>query len=105
MTNSRTTSSTNTVCDINPSLRPRANRYIETAISNASNIAVETALQWGAPVNRENRAAGGLHWSTYKAICRRNGIYSNAQGPHGESGLTVFGLETNIVNAEWNAQL
>ena len=40
------------------------------------------------PVNRGDRASGGLCWSTYKAICRRNGVYTNGQGPH-----------------EWNAQL
>ncbi|CAF9943183.1 MAG: hypothetical protein ALECFALPRED_010769, partial [Alectoria fallacina] len=54
----------------------------ETAVSNATNDSIATALKWGQPVNREDRAAGGLHWSTYKAICRRNGIYTNGQGPH-----------------------
>lgn len=43
---------------------------------------------WGAPVNRDSRAAGGLFWATYRAIVRREGVYTNAQGPH-----------------EWNAQL
>lgn len=66
----------------------RLTNSIETAISNATKDAVETAFKWGAPVNREDRPKGGLHWSTYKAICRRNGIYTNGQGPH-----------------EWNAQL
>ena len=62
---------------------PRSNvNVIETAISNAINDSVTTCYKWGAPVNREDRAAGGHHWSTYKAICRRNGIYKNAQGPH-----------------------
>ncbi|KAL6715665.1 hypothetical protein ACLMJK_006626 [Lecanora helva] len=60
----------------------------ETAISNATNDAIDIAFKWGMPVNREDRAAGGVHWSTYKAICRRNGVYSNGQGPH-----------------EWNVQL
>lgn len=54
----------------------------ETAISNAVEDAISTALKWGSPVNRDNRAEGGVHWSTYKAICRRNGTYSNSQGPH-----------------------
>lgn len=54
----------------------------ETAVANAANDSIATALHWGAKVDRENRAAGGLHWSTYKAICRRNGIYTNGQGPH-----------------------
>ena len=39
-------------------------------------------------MNRDNRTAGGLFWATYKAICRREGVYTNAQGPH-----------------EWNVQL
>lgn len=56
--------------------------FTETAISNAVQDAISTALKWGSPVNRENRAEGGVAWSTYKAICRRNGTYSNAQGPH-----------------------
>ena len=58
------------------------------AISTAANEANKTALQWGAPVNRDNRAAGGYFWATYKAICRRDGVFSNAQGLH-----------------DWNAQL
>ncbi|KAI9881074.1 MAG: hypothetical protein M1830_008232 [Pleopsidium flavum] len=54
----------------------------ETATTNATNEASGTASKWGAPVNRDDRPAGGYHWSTYKAICRRSGVYSNAQGPH-----------------------
>lgn len=84
----------------------------ETAVSNAIKEATNTSYKWGAPVNRDNRAAGGVHFSTYKvstfrafirlrepfqtmltsrssqAICRRDGVFTNAQGPH-----------------EWNAQL
>ncbi|KAL8759598.1 MAG: hypothetical protein Q9199_000642 [Rusavskia elegans] len=56
-------------------------RY-ETAIQAAIFDAIHTTDHWGAPVNRENRAAGGLYWATYKAICRRNGCYTNAQGTH-----------------------
>ncbi|KAK4694636.1 hypothetical protein P7C71_g2978, partial [Lecanoromycetidae sp. Uapishka_2] len=74
----------------------------ETAISNASNAAIETALQWGAPVNRENRAAGGLHWSTYKAICRRNGIYTNSQGPHEWNAQLAFSRRLPMVMATFN---
>jgi len=73
----------------------------EQVVGDAVSKANDTAAKWGAPVNRENRAAGGYFWSTYKygsrynlpvtrvsytnacrAICRRNGVYSNAQGPH-----------------------
>ncbi|MCJ1400989.1 hypothetical protein MMC11_004200 [Xylographa trunciseda] len=54
----------------------------ETAVANAVVKATQTSSDWGRPVNREDRAAGGYYWSSYKAVCRRNGIYSNAQGPH-----------------------
>ena len=54
----------------------------DTAIANAINDSTETCSRWGWPVNREDRPAGGYHYSTYKAICRRNGVYTNAQGPH-----------------------
>jgi hypothetical protein len=59
-----------------------------TAIARATEKANEIALQWGAPVNRDNPSMGGYLWATYKAICRRNGVFSNAQGPQ-----------------NWNAQL
>lgn len=32
----------------------------------AINKAPATAAKWGAPVNKENRAAGGYYWATYK---------------------------------------
>lgn len=35
-----------------------------------------------ASVNRENRAQGGFLHSTYKAICCRRGVFTNAQGTH-----------------------
>ena len=54
----------------------------DTAIHSAINAAEPTVNQWGAPVNRADRAAGGLHYMTYKAICRRDGVYTNAQGLH-----------------------
>jgi hypothetical protein len=40
----------------------------DQAITVAVNEANATAAKWGAPVNRENRAAGGLPWSTYKLV-------------------------------------
>ncbi|KAL9124079.1 MAG: hypothetical protein Q9217_006557 [Psora testacea] len=54
----------------------------ETAVQNAVRDSIETTLKWGAPVNRGDRAAGGLYWATYKAICRRDGCFKNAQGSH-----------------------
>ena len=75
---------TNTVKSLNAGLHIVCTLkfFTETAISNAVEDAVGTALKWGAPVNRENRLEGGVAWSTYKAICRRNGTFVNAQGPH-----------------------
>ena len=91
---SRTTSSTNMVSF------PKSDRQadlltnsLETAIASATEGAIATAFQWGTPVNRENRAAGGLHWATYKAICRRNGIYTNSQGPHVSDLTSNFWLQ------------
>lgn len=45
-------------------------------IPRAADDAVPTATQWGAP-----RAMGGLLWATYKATCRRNGVFSGSTGP------------------------
>ena len=61
---------------------------IENALTPAAVEANKTVLRWGAPVDRSDRTAGGYYWSTYKAICRRNGLYSNSQGHH-----------------DWNAEL
>lgn len=42
------------------------------AHAEAQKVALPTAEGWGA-----HRSDGGLYWSTYKAVCRRDG------GPHG----------------------
>jgi hypothetical protein len=47
-------------------------RYIPMAVD----AAVPTATQWGAPI-----AEGGLRWATYKATCRRNGVFTGSSGP------------------------
>lgn len=47
-------------------------KYLPACAENA----VPTATGWGA-----HRDAGGLLWSTYKATCRRSGVYSGASGP------------------------
>lgn len=46
-----------------------------SAIRAAANAAVSTATSWGA-----HRSAGGLLWATYKATCRRSGVFSGACG-------------------------
>ena len=58
------------------------------AVQQATAEACDTANGWGRPVNRDDRASGGLYWATYKALCRRDGLFSNKQGLH-----------------DWNAEL
>jgi hypothetical protein len=62
--------------------------FLEDAVEAAANKADETVKRWGGRVNYANCAAGGFFWSTYKAICRRGGVYTNAEGTH-----------------DWNAEL
>lgn len=50
--------------------------HFGSVIPAAANAAVPTASSWGA-----HRSAGGLLWATYKATCRRSGVYSGASGP------------------------
>jgi len=38
----------------------------------AADKASSTVAKWGAPVNRENRAAGGYYWATYKGWLTRS---------------------------------
>jgi len=47
-------------------------RVIQTAVSNA----VPTSQSWG------QRQQGGFHWCTYRALVRRNGVFTNAAGLH-----------------------
>ncbi|KAL9612851.1 MAG: hypothetical protein Q9167_002583 [Letrouitia subvulpina] len=72
----------------------------ETAISNATIEATTTSNRWGAPINRGDRSAGGFHWSTYKAICRRDGVYTNAQGPHNFNDQLVSPM-IKVVTPGW----
>ncbi|KAL2048436.1 hypothetical protein N7G274_000348 [Stereocaulon virgatum] len=72
----------------------------DTAIKSATETAIATAFHWGSPVNREDRAAGGLCWATYKAICRRNGIYTNSQGPH-EWNIALAEPMMKVIASGW----
>ncbi|EMR86879.1 hypothetical protein ACHAPC_002340 [Botrytis cinerea] len=49
---------------------------IPLAVDQAPGI----VTKWGSPVNKIDRAAGGLHFQTYKAVTRRNGVYGNKSG-------------------------
>ncbi|TGO22096.1 hypothetical protein BPAE_0182g00030 [Botrytis paeoniae] len=46
----------------------------------AADQAPGIVAKWGSPVNKMDRAAGGLHFQTYKAVTRRGGVYGNKSG-------------------------
>ncbi|KAJ9613364.1 hypothetical protein H2200_003306 [Cladophialophora chaetospira] len=50
------------------------------ATSAAKSEASNTVRKWASPVDQENLLAGGFYWSTYKAIVRRDGVWTNARG-------------------------
>lgn len=52
--------------------------------------------RWHSSVNRDNRELGGYYWSTYKAIMKREGVYSNAQGPPGSYCLSHATLAHSV---------
>ncbi|KAI9653730.1 MAG: hypothetical protein M1821_006924 [Bathelium mastoideum] len=56
----------------------RFDMAIETAVRHA----VPTAERWGQKPDPDNPQAGGYVWSTYKAVCRRSGVFQNKTGKH-----------------------
>ncbi|KAF2091800.1 hypothetical protein K490DRAFT_32560, partial [Saccharata proteae CBS 121410] len=60
-------------------------------IPKAADAAVPTATGWGAP-----KHAGGLHFQTYKATVRRNGVYKGASGPRDLNGELVEPIIKNL---------
>ncbi|KAF7899405.1 hypothetical protein EAE99_012326 [Botrytis elliptica] len=48
----------------------------------AADQAPGIVAKWGSPVNKIDRAAGGLHFQTYKAVTRRDGVYGNKSGTY-----------------------
>ena len=68
------------------------------AVQQATSEACNTANRWGAPVNRDDRASGGLYWATYKALCRRDGLFSNRQGLHDWNAELTEPIIKNIAN-------
>ncbi|KAK7450956.1 hypothetical protein Landi51_05272 [Colletotrichum acutatum] len=50
--------------------------YFDLSIPMAASAAGPTASGWGA-----HRSEGGMFWATYKATCRRSGVYSGVSGP------------------------
>ncbi|XP_048745844.2 uncharacterized protein LOC125658551 isoform X2 [Ostrea edulis] len=54
-------------------IRPKLGEGITTATARAN----EQAAKWSASVNKENKQAGGLHWCTYRATVRRQGVFTS----------------------------
>lgn len=48
----------------------------DAVVQQAVNDATTTSTRWG------DRHMGGFYWATYKALCRRNGVFTNAKGAH-----------------------
>ena len=70
------------VSDVKEMLQDNIYLKYDKAVRVAGEKALPTAISWGAPVDRTNVGAGGLYWATYKAICRRDGIFTNARGSY-----------------------
>lgn len=98
MTNSRTTSSTNSVClpsnlqkfSSNEAQKPRFRKpptMPPTLHSDGGRRSIEKTVQQVDSIGVSRLSQPLILWyllntATYKAICRRNGIYTNGQGPH-----------------------
>lgn len=54
----------------------------ETAINAATNAALPISQGWGA-----HKSLGGLYWATYKAVVRRQGVFT------GKGGLSDFNAQ------------
>ena len=73
----------------------------EVAVGTAREKAKEISVHWGSTVNRQDRSQGGVHFSTYKAICRRSGIYTGGStGAHDWNGQLMEPLIQHIA-AGW----
>lgn len=71
-----------TLTEMKETLKDNIFEHYETAIKNASIAALPTSQRWG-----DHKDAGGLHWATYKAVVRRQGVYT------GSKGLSDFNAE------------
>ena len=68
---------TSTVESINDDLKDRLFDAMPAAIDAAKSKAGDTAVRWGA-----HKSEGGLDWATYKAVCRRDGVFTGSGGLH-----------------------
>ncbi|KAG7055961.1 tat pathway signal sequence [Colletotrichum scovillei] len=66
----------NCIVSVKDALSESIYDYFDLSIPMAASAAGPTASGWGA-----HRSEGGMFWATYKATCRRSGVYSGASGP------------------------
>jgi hypothetical protein len=59
---------TDSISEIKAVLEENIFERFGEVIQLAVDQAPVTVGKWGAPVNRANRAEGGLYWSTYKGV-------------------------------------
>ncbi|CAH1269482.1 NUGGC [Branchiostoma lanceolatum] len=68
--------------DVDRSISICIHPKLKEGVQAAATMCQAVAKKWGAPTCKENRQAGGLHYSTYKATVRRSGVYkSPTYGP------------------------
>ncbi|KAJ8060176.1 hypothetical protein OCU04_010521 [Sclerotinia nivalis] len=70
------------VADMKDALTENIFEKFSEAIPLAAEQAPSIAAKWGAPVNKADRAAGGLYFQTYRAVIRRDGVYGNKNGAY-----------------------
>lgn len=82
--------------ELNQTLAEHIFENFDEVVNLAKQHAPGTCSKWHGPVNRDDRSAGGYYWATYKAIMRRYGVYSNAQGPHDFNAALVEPIIKNL---------
>ncbi|KEQ76888.1 hypothetical protein M436DRAFT_78624 [Aureobasidium namibiae CBS 147.97] len=71
-----------TLTEIRETMNENIFENYDTAINAAANAALPTSQGWGA-----HRSLGGLYWATYKAVVRRQGVFT------GKGGLSDFNAQ------------
>ena len=71
-----------TLTEIKETMSENIFENYDTAINAAANAALPTSQGWGA-----HKSLGGLYWATYKAVVRRQGVFT------GKGGLSDFNAQ------------
>ncbi|EAA33384.2 hypothetical protein GE21DRAFT_6469 [Neurospora crassa] len=80
-----------TMNNLKEALAENIYEIFEKYLPVAADRALPTATGWGA-----HRDAGGLLWSTYRATCRRNGVFSGASGPRDFNAELIEPIHTPL---------